>query len=372
MGTGVISALFDAFPYYSNEAILHGCAAAFVAFNAVLFSLFLAMTITRYALYPEIWKIMLMHPVQSLYLSCIPMGFATLLNGGVLLSKHYGFGGTSFVWVLSAAWWLDAAASLLICLGMVHVMITRHRHALEQATAAWLLPVVAPIVTSTAGHVVASALSQHSPNHALVMSSVALVLVCLGLALVFMILPIYLHRLILHGLPGSGLIISSFLPIGPAGQAGYSLILVADLLPTLLRGSNSPFLNSDAAISALRILLLAGAFILWTIGTMWLLFACAAMIEIVARNRISFALPWWGLVFPNGVYALLTLKLGEALGGSAFFVRFGAGWAVVTMLLWVLLAIPTTRFTIEGTIFLAPCLGQAELSLPTRDDSASA
>jgi len=67
-------------------------------------------------------------------------------------------------------------------------------------------------------------------------------------------------------------------------------------------------------------------------------------------------------VFPNGVYTLLTLQLGKALD-SPFFTNFGVGWAVVTMTLWVLLAIPTVRYAFEGSIFHAPCLAQAELAL---------
>ena len=174
--------------------------------------------------------------------------------------------------------------------------ITRHRHSIEQATAAWLLPVVAPIVASSVGHVVADVLAPHSQSHALLTSTVSLFLVLLGLGLVFMMLPLYLFRLVTHGLPASGLIISCFLPLGPCGQGGYSLLLAADLFPMLLRGTASPFFRDESAFTSLRVVLIAGAFCLWTFGTMWLVMACAAVYEIAARNHLAFALPWWGVV----------------------------------------------------------------------------
>lgn len=36
-------------------------------FNALLFILFTAMSLARYLLFPGIWKLMMHHPVQSLY-----------------------------------------------------------------------------------------------------------------------------------------------------------------------------------------------------------------------------------------------------------------------------------------------------------------
>lgn len=359
MGTGVISALFHNFPY-GSPTVLDNLSVIFTIINLCLFVTFSGLSITRYALFPHIWRLMLLHPVQSLYLGCIPMGFATLINSGVVLSEDRGFGGKTFVYVLWAAWWVDSAVSLLVCFGMVHIMVTRHKHSLDTMTAAWLLPVVAPIVASTTGHLVASILIPHSPSQALITSTISLFMVLVGLTLALMILTIYLSRLVIHGLPASGLIVSVFLPLGPCGQGGYSLLVGADIFAQLLPALGSPSL----AVDAVRGVLFAGAFTLWAIGSMWLVLALAGFADVAARNRLSFALPFWGLIFPNGVYTLLTLQLGAALGGARFFVAFGAGWAALTMIAWAAVAAGTARYAVKGTIFHAPCLENAALALP--------
>lgn len=166
-------------------------------------------------------------------------------------------------------------------------------------TAVWLLPVVPPIVASTTGQLVASALAPHSPSRALLTSAVSLVLVVTGLTLALLISAAYYPRLIVHGLPATGLIVSVVLPLGPCGQGGYSLLLAADVLPPLLPPLDSPFLSHAAGADALRVVLLAGAFVLWTMATMWLALACLAVADVAARNSIGFALPFWGLIFPN-------------------------------------------------------------------------
>lgn len=74
-------------------------------------------------MFPRIWHAILHHPVQSLYLGCFPMGAATLITVGItVVSQYWGFGGTAFVYVLWAFWWLDAILSFLCCFGLVYVM----------------------------------------------------------------------------------------------------------------------------------------------------------------------------------------------------------------------------------------------------------
>lgn len=117
----MIGSLFHAFPH-GDPAVLRPFSWAFTLLTLCLFVLFSAMTVARYIMFPYIWRLMILHPVQSLYLGCIPMAFAPLINQGVNLTNDYGFGGKSFVYMLWTAWWIDAVLSILICFGMVHIM----------------------------------------------------------------------------------------------------------------------------------------------------------------------------------------------------------------------------------------------------------
>jgi len=78
---------------------------AFFLLNLILFILFSAVTFARYLLFPDVWSIMLQHPVQSLYVGTFPMGAATLISVAVsVVNGEFGFGGVSFLYFCWAAW----------------------------------------------------------------------------------------------------------------------------------------------------------------------------------------------------------------------------------------------------------------------------
>ncbi len=76
MGTGIVSILLHNLPY--NAPWVQYISYGFFALNIAFFSLFLAISLLRYVLYPEIWTVMIKHPAQSLFLGCIPMGLASM------------------------------------------------------------------------------------------------------------------------------------------------------------------------------------------------------------------------------------------------------------------------------------------------------
>ena len=98
-------------------------ALSFLVLNIALFILLTSCGVARYTMFRDIWRTMIHHPVQSLYLGCFPMGFATIIMGSVaILYESFGFGGRGFLMSLWALWCLDVALALLVCFGQLHVM----------------------------------------------------------------------------------------------------------------------------------------------------------------------------------------------------------------------------------------------------------
>ena len=95
-----------------------------------------------------------------------------------------------------------------------------HPTSLSTMTAAWLFPIVAPIVAAASGAVVASALP--NPQHALYTIVTSYVLWGIGVPMAMVTLVIYFHRLAMYKLPPREVIVSVFLPLGPMGQGGYA------------------------------------------------------------------------------------------------------------------------------------------------------
>jgi tellurite resistance protein TehA-like permease len=314
----VISSLFHSFPYGGNSKVMNGFALAFFFLNIILFFMFLALSVACYIMFPRIWRSMLHHPVQSLYLGCFPMGADTLITVGIIVvSQYWGFGGNTFVYVLWGFWWLDGILSFLCCFGLVYVMYalhplvlrfldsfqhraTRHDNSMSTLTPVWLLPVVTLIVCSSTGQLLAKSLIPIHLPHAFLTMGVSVVMVCIGISLALMILTVYMRRILIDGLPDLDMIISSFLPLGPCGQAGYSLLIAGQNFKETLPWGTGNVLGDDLSGRILNVCCLFAAFLLWCLGVWWLLMAFIAVGDVLLRGRkIPFKLAFWGLVFPN-------------------------------------------------------------------------
>ncbi|KAI0661331.1 voltage-dependent anion channel-domain-containing protein [Cubamyces menziesii] len=302
MGTGSISILFNNSPYARDSPVVEALVYIFFFLNLVLFVIFNALTIARYIMFPDIWSMMIHHPIQSLFVGAYPMGLSTLLNIAVgFLYQRKGFGGQGFLYAMWGVWWFDVALSVACAFELVHIMKTRHEHSLSRMTANWLLPVVTLIVISSTGGVLAEPLAALSPSHALLTLTVSLVLVSMGLGLAMMILTMYLLRLIVHGVPPSSSVLSVFIPLGPMGQGGYSILLLGQgfraVLP--LNYGASHVLREAHVADTIATLSLVVALVLWSLATMWMIYALLAVVEVLQQTRFPFKQAFWGLIFPN-------------------------------------------------------------------------
>ena len=123
VGTGAISILWHNYPYLNDSPTFKIFTLIFFFLNLTLFVIFNVLTILRYMLFPDIWGIMMQHPVQSLYIGCYPMSVTTLINIAVgEIHQQYGYGGKGFLYFIWAIWWADIVLSLICTFAIVHVM----------------------------------------------------------------------------------------------------------------------------------------------------------------------------------------------------------------------------------------------------------
>ena len=99
-------------------------------------------------------------------------------------------------------------------------------------TAVWLLPVVATIVASATGGIVAEVILD--PQHALITFTTPYVLWRTGVPLAMTILVIYFQRLTIYSLPPREVIVSVFLPLGPLGQGGFAIMQLGKVVMRIL------------------------------------------------------------------------------------------------------------------------------------------
>jgi tellurite resistance protein TehA-like permease len=66
MGTGIIAILLHNLPY--NARWVYWISVVLFVVNTCLFVLFTVVSVMRYTMFPGLWKAMVAHPVQSLFL----------------------------------------------------------------------------------------------------------------------------------------------------------------------------------------------------------------------------------------------------------------------------------------------------------------
>jgi tellurite resistance protein TehA-like permease len=360
MGTSVVSILFFAFPYGKKTRTLRAFSAIFFFFNFCLFVLFNAITIARHIMFPKVWSVMTRNSA-SLFLGAYPMGLTTLIDVGVgLLYDDYGWGGKGFLYTLWGFWWvvvIQSAASLWV---LFHFMQTRQKHSLDQLNCSWTFPTLPLIVGSSTGGLLSLPLAEFNLNHAMITIIFSYLMMMIGVGAALMLNVLYILRLIVHGPPPGSAVMTSFLPLGPSGQGGFGILLIGQTFRTLLplNYGHSEFLRLSSTGETINAICIVISMTLWAMGFMWLCLALLGVQDVYRHSRIPFEVTFWGLIFPNGVYALCSIELGQVLD-SKFFRIFGAIYAIVTLILWIGLMGKTIAAVWTGQVFEAQCLEDA-------------
>ena len=352
MGTGIVANLLHIAPHKFNG--MERIANAFFFLNCFLFVLFTLISLARYCCYPRVMRLMLHHPSQSMFVGTFPMGLSTIVSSLVLMAvPAVGTWAKDLAWTL---WWINVVLALATCMAIPFIMFHNEGFAMEQMTAAWLLPVVPAVVVGATGGVMATVLA---PENALITIIASYALWGMGMGLSVLIIALYMQRLMAYKLPAAEVIVSSFLPLGPLGQGSYGIVQLSSVGLKVFPVVN--FIGDDTSARVIHDLSVIFGLIIWGFGVWWLMHGVLAVGLRCAQGHLSFNMGFWGFVFPLGVFASATVALGRALP-SAFFGYLAMVLIVMVVVLWLLVAYGTLHGALTGSALSAPCLSSFQLT----------
>ncbi|TIB66444.1 hypothetical protein E3P77_02312 [Wallemia ichthyophaga] len=357
MGTGILSILLFNSPYQFNG--LHVIAGVIFAINIIVFVVLLVFTILRYAIWPSLLPLMLTHPV-NLFLGTFPMGLDTLITMIVnSLVPRYGYNYVLLAYVL---WYISVAISIITCVGIPFIQMSRQNVENRQIFATALLPTVSTIVAASTGASVATVLPDSQARITIVISYI---LLGMGLPISVLLMANYSYRLILFKLPQPAFISSTFITIGPCGQSAYAILkLSSDVNMLISKTGLVPFTGvrdeqaARLAGIALQTVSIPMALFIWGFGVLWFFFAVISFADTWAAKKIPLNLSLWACTFPIGTLALSAQELGKEMDSTGMKV-VGTILMMLLLIIWLLLFPVTLYFSvIKDSWFTSPCLSE--------------
>lgn len=167
-------------------------------------------------------------------------------------------------------------------------MSASHQRSLDSITAAQLLPIAATIVAAGTGSETAEVMLKHNSQLALGTIIASYAMWGMAVPLAMSVLVIYYQRLALHKMPSREVIVSCFLPLGPLGFGGYTILYLGKVAKQVfpLTDSIDPMAGRIAYVLGFFI-----ALIMWGYGLIWFALALAS---IYKARPFPFNMGWWG------------------------------------------------------------------------------
>ena len=337
MGTGVLALALATVPAFKPVGAVLWLA------NIAIFAALALAYLATWIVHAKAARAVLLHPVGSMFLGCIPMALATIVNGTLVFGLDL-FGAAALQWA-SMLFLVDVAMAVPLGVLVPFLMFTRQAHSIEQMTAVWLLPVVPAEVAGVTAGLLASHLPQSADQLGALMLGYGLW--ALSVPMAFAILVLLFLRLVLHKLPPADMAASSWLALGPLGTGALGLLTLGGCAaPICAATSLSPLGPVIAGASVL------GALLMWALGLWWL---CQAVLMTLSylRTGLPFNLGWWGFTFPLGVYTLATARLAGIVPIAAIGV-FANGLLLALALVWGLVMARTIGALVRGTLRATP------------------
>lgn len=289
----------------------------------ILFIVFLMLNMTmitlRFILNPGTLKSSLTHPTESLFFPCMWLSFAILL----INVQAYGVpaSGPWLLTTLRVLFWIYFGCTLVIGIGHYYVLFSAGQHmSIHSMTPSWILPIF-PVMLS--GSIASSISSSQPPEERLAIIVAGLASQGLGFLISFVMIALFLGRLMVDGLPAPKLRPGIFMAVGPPSFTALALMGMANSIPQ----GYTYFAQHPMAKDVLQPLALFFSIFLWLFA--FFFFGIATIACLQGVGELYWSLICWAFVFPNTGFAITTISIGNQLSSE------GIKWvgSVMTVLL---------------------------------------
>lgn len=279
------------------------------------------------------------NPQMAHFYGAAPMALLTVGIGALLIGDDL-IGEQAAVRIAWALWAAGTIGGLFTAVTIPYLMFTQHAVEPDAAFGGWLMPVVPPMVSATAGALLIPHITPGAWRQTMLYGCYAM----FGLSVIaaLLILSMIWSRLVLYGTSGTARVPTLWIVLGPLGQS----ITAAGLLGLSAAAAVDP----SIAVPMNAFAILYGVPV-WGFAVLWISLATALTVRTLRRG-MPFALTWWSLTFPVGTFVTGTTQLAVHTGLPAFTVAAAVAY-VALVSTWILVAVRTAYGSVRGTLLSA-------------------
>lgn len=265
------------------------------------------------------------HRAESLFFPAFWLSIAIIINN----IEVYGSPacGRWLVDVQRILYWTYMACALLLAIFQYWFLFNGQPIELRSFVPGYFLPIFPAMLCGT---IAATIAGSQPAGYAVPILIGGITCQGLGFMVYLFIVPIYICRLFVGGLPEPAKRPGMFIALGPPSFTSLAVIGMStasfDKFPAYL--VNQP--GSAHVADVLFILAVNVGIFLWALS-FWLL-CCAITSMVACSKRLNFHLGWWAFIFPNVGFTIATIEIGIAIGSTAVL------W-VSTVLICILVAL---------------------------------
>ncbi len=334
MGTGIIAIAGATLPLQLPGLFYISSAAWILA--VILVVMLLVVIPMHWIRQPGTFKAIASDPILIQFFGAPPMALMTVGTATLLVGSHY-VGQSTAVAIDLCLWLAGTILGFATAVIVPYRLFTQLSVNSDGAFGGWLMPVVPPMVSASAGALLVPYLEAGAFRESMLLICYAM----FGMSLVasLIIITMIWSRLAHFGSSGSTRVPTLWIVLGPVGQ---SITAACSLGRAAITAIDEPFATGFKAFA------LVYGVPMW--GFIWLWLPIALLLTIRARNKqMGFALTWWSFTFPIGTCVTGTSLLA-VLTGLPMFQWTAVVLFVILLGAWVVVLINSAHGSIRGQL----------------------